>query len=337
MGSNERNGMPASLPLHWMVIVGIAVAVALAGCQREPATRPEQSDAIQAAPVARPPSRTVDAATMDADQLRKSAEAALRESRLLAPAGNNALEYYLALRDKQPENRASASAVTDMLPMTVIGAEQAIAREDFDDARRLVALIARADPQAPSLPRLNRNIALGQQAVAARTAEQSQIDDAAAKRLAEQTQARERAQLEQQAAELLAKQRAANADATRREAEQHEAERRVAEQKATEERAARQREEADAAARVKAANELRPIKTPVPRYPFAAEQSGLTGRVVVEFTVALNGSVTAARVVTAEPPGVFDDAALAAVMRWQFQPVPVSVTTQRAIRFNLEQ
>src|SRR3546814_18791177 len=46
----------------------------------------------------------------------------------------------------------------------------------------------------------------------------------------------------------------------------------------------------EAVARDKAANELHPIKTPPPRYPVAAEQSGQDGRVLVEFIVATNRS-----------------------------------------------
>src|SRR3546814_1576392 len=62
----------------------------------------------------------------------------------------------------------------------------------------------------------------------------------------------------------------------------------------------------EAVARDKAANELHPIKTPPPRYPVAAEQSGQDGRVLVEFIVATNGTVSEARAVNArtEGPGV---------------------------------
>jgi protein TonB len=55
-------------------------------------------------------------AAMSADQLRESASTALREQRLYAPAGNNAMEYYLALRDKAPSDPAVASALTDLMP-----------------------------------------------------------------------------------------------------------------------------------------------------------------------------------------------------------------------------
>ena len=37
---------------------------------------------------------------MGTEQLRESASQALRENRMYAPAGDNAIEYYLALRDK---------------------------------------------------------------------------------------------------------------------------------------------------------------------------------------------------------------------------------------------
>ena len=55
-------------------------------------------------------------AAMSPEQLREAASTALREQRLYAPAGNNAMEYYLALRDKSPNDPAVASALTDLMP-----------------------------------------------------------------------------------------------------------------------------------------------------------------------------------------------------------------------------
>src|SRR3546814_18118996 len=46
----------------------------------------------------------------------------------------------------------------------------------------------------------------------------------------------------------------------------------------------------EAVARDKAANELHPIKTPPPRYPVAAEQSGQDGRVMFDFIVAIGSA-----------------------------------------------
>ena len=49
-------------------------------------------------------------------------------------------------------------------PYTLIATEQSIGREDFVEAQRLSALIEKADPKAPALPRLKQTIAGAQQA-----------------------------------------------------------------------------------------------------------------------------------------------------------------------------
>ena len=49
----------------------------------------------------------------------------------------------------------------DLMPYTVIAAEQAIGRYDFVEAERLRALLERADPQAPALPRIAEAISTG--------------------------------------------------------------------------------------------------------------------------------------------------------------------------------
>ncbi|NYZ61839.1 energy transducer TonB, partial [Luteimonas deserti] len=80
--------------------------------------------------------------------------------------------------------------------------------------------------------------------------------------------------------------------------------------------------------------QLRPLSTPAPRYPADALRAGSSGEVQVEFTVGVDGSVTSARVVRADPPRIFDREALAAVRRWRFEPVPAPVTTRRTIGFS---
>ena len=83
-----------------------------------------------------------------------------------------------------------------------------------------------------------------------------------------------------------------------------------------------------------APSELRAVSTPAPRYPPDALRAGTSGEVQVEFTVGTDGSVTAARVVRANPPRVFDREAVNAVRKWRFQPVAAPVTTRRTIGFN---
>ena len=87
------------------------------------------------------------------------------------PAATTPWSTTWRLRDKLPNDAAVTSALTDLMPYTVIATEQSIAREDFVEAQRLSALIEKADPKAPSLPRLKQNIAAAQLAATARLAE----------------------------------------------------------------------------------------------------------------------------------------------------------------------
>jgi TonB family protein len=63
---------------------------------------------------------------------------------------------------------------------------------------------------------------------------------------------------------------------------------------------------------------LQPLIASVPEYPAAAQPRGARGYVEVEFTVTPTGTVENARAVRAEPRGVFDAAALAAVARRRY-------------------
>jgi len=54
-------------------------------------------------------------------------------------------------------------------------------------------------------------------------------------------------------------------------------------------------------------------------YPPEAREAGVEGFVVVRYDVDREGRVVNARVVEATPPGVFEEAALAAVTRWRFR------------------
>ena len=55
-------------------------------------------------------------------------------------------------------------------------------------------------------------------------------------------------------------------------------------------------------------------------YPRRAQSRGIEGFVVVEFIVTKTGSVKGAQVVTAKPEGVFDRAALDAVVKFKYKP-----------------
>jgi protein TonB len=321
----------------------VAMGLVLAACGSDEA-EPTATTSTKTAPAVSAESAvSAKVVAMTPEQLREAASTAFRENRLYAPAGDNAVEYYLALRDKQPGDAAASSALTDLLPMTVIATEQSVGRDDFAEAQRLSALLEKADPQHPALARLKTSI-VTQQATAAQRAEQEKLTAAQeAERQAELEQQRAEDQRRQQeaATRQLAAQQAAQAQqaAAQREAEQQAAEQQTAERQAAERRAAEQRAAEQRAAQARTAQasapaELRALSTPAPRFPPDALRAGQSGEVQVEFTVAPDGSVSNARVLRSTPARVFDREAINAVKRWRFQPIGAPQTTRRTIAFD---
>jgi TonB family protein len=69
-----------------------------------------------------------------------------------------------------------------------------------------------------------------------------------------------------------------------------------------------------------ASADIVPLVRIPPDYPPEALASRTEGWVRIEFTISTNGSVRDAAVIAAEPPGVFDEAALRAISRWRYNP-----------------
>lgn len=348
-GSPDRIGPYVSSPSKgsWMshvkthgkarLFAPVILLVALSGCsgkdeQTPAAPATPAATATPAAPAA--PAVSAKVQSMGTEELREKASQALRENRMYAPAGDNAIEYYLALRDKTPDDASVKSALTDLLPYTLIAAEQNLARENFEETQRLVALIEKVDSTAPALPRLKQGISGSMETALKRTQEETD-------KVKKDAETRAKQLVEQQ---RLAQQQATEAEAARQIAAQQEAARRDnqdAERQAAARRDAEQRQQQAAAAQAAAARQapaaaapsLRPVSTPAPRYPAEALRSGTSGEVMVEITVGTDGSVTAARVLRATPARVFDREALNAVKRWKFEPVSAPVTTRRTLAF----
>ncbi len=89
-----------------------------------------------------------------------------------------------------------------------------------------------------------------------------------------------------------------------------------------------------------AAGDLTLVKSANPTYPRKAELSKAQGWVELDFTVAENGAVKDVVVHAASAPGVFDDAAISALLQWRYKPVlrdakPVAQRARIRIRFAL--
>lgn len=63
----------------------------------------------------------------------------------------------------------------------------------------------------------------------------------------------------------------------------------------------------------------RPVHTPKPDYPTAAEYAGANGFCAVDLTIADDGSIAKAVISQSFPRGVFEDSCLTAVKRWRFE------------------
>jgi len=316
----------------------IALGLGLTACNKEEAPATEaatdtaaQTDAqiAQAAQAAQAAEAAL--AALPVEELRKRASTAFREQRLYAPAGDNAMEYYLALRKKSDKPDAnSESALMDLMPYTVIAAEQAIGRYDFVEAERLRALLERADPQAPALPRIAEAISTGKANAAQRV-----VDDA------------KRTEEEKRLADL-AKQKALD-DAAKAAAAVKTTPTTTA--PATETRAPAPVVAAPApvvsapvnnpppvSAPVRPApstsSALVAISTPQPAYPAEAIRGGITGSVEVEFLVNRDGSVSDVKVIKSNPRGTFDRGVQTTVRKWQFQPLDEPRTVRRNFNFN---
>jgi periplasmic protein TonB len=342
MISNSFQARPVRRPATLQFIAVLAIGLVLAACGKDQPAEQAAAPAATATAPAPTPATAVSSqvAAMTADQLREAASKAYSENRLYAPAGDNAVEYYLALRDKSPGDAAVASALTDLLPMTVIAIEQSVNRDDFSEAKRLSALLEKADGQHPALARLKASVA-AQEATAAQRAQALTAEEEAKrqKEVEEKRLADQKKQQEEAAKKLAAQQASVDkvaadkAAADKAAADKAAADRQAAERAAADRRAAEQRNTATAAA-APSASDLRPISMPAPKFPAEALRAGTSGSVLVEYTVGTDGTVTAARVVKATPARVFDREAVNAVRKWRFQPVSAPITTRREISFN---
>jgi protein TonB len=74
-----------------------------------------------------------------------------------------------------------------------------------------------------------------------------------------------------------------------------------------------------------------------PQYPERAQQRGIEGRVLVEFTISKSGSVKNPKVIAYEPSKIFNKSALKAVSQWKYNPKieDGQAVEQRGIRISI--
>jgi len=302
------------------------LVLALAGCDGARAPAGQEAMAAAEAPLPEPVLEK-----MEAQPLRARAEAALREQRLHTPAGDNAVEYYLALREREREPDAGvAAALAELQPYVLIATEQALGQQQLDEARRLIGLLARMDVHAPALPRLRESLRVAQEradrdegarsvdATRAATPVPAPVSATPAPSAAVASTVPPSAPLPAPAAPVAATPAPAPEPVAPKNPPQDAAPPAVA-------------------ARVEPAPIAMPrlLRDAAPRYPLAARNRRIEGRVQVAFTIQPDGSVSDVRSVSAQPEGLFEQAALAAAARWQFEATPRRVSGMRTVTFSL--
>lgn len=308
----------------------LSLAVLLGGCGSGGGNEKPQTGAELDAAVALP----APLVELDSEGLRARASQALREQRIHTPAGDSAVDYYLALRDREAGQIDVIGALSELQPYVVIAGEQALVDDDLVETRRLLELLARMDPQAPALPRLRDGLHR------AELARQQQGRDETQRLIAERAQTaparREAALLSSAAlkAEAAASATAADAAAQRASAIAATETPAVAPPASASTPAAAPAATAPAAAR-SGRSAPRLLADASPRYPLSALNRKIEGSVEVSFTILPDGRVGAPRLVSAQPAGIFDEAALAAVSRLRFEATGEAHSARRTLNFKL--
>jgi protein TonB len=344
----------------------------------------------------------------DSALLARAAQA-LAADRLIAPAGDNALELYLQELARNPANAEARSGIAALRERLVARAQNALLEERLDEASaaldtarragadtgriaRLTAELVKArahtkssaesatakapaeadgaspspDPAAPSaalaLQRIQQGRLLEPETDSARfylrQALKSNPGSAAAERASEALALgllnAARGALDRQdfkaasswldGAEGIAS--STNIDNLRqllataeRQAREGDATPKAAEQTPDENRPAPDNGQAKAADVIDAGH-LVLVKSVQPDYPHDAQVRAIEGWVEIEFTVAESGQVKNATVRAANPRGVFNQAAISALLQWRYKPVlvdarPVAQRARIRIRFAL--
>lgn len=315
-----------------------ALAAALLACACQPQVHDGSGAAADGGADASPAIATpvVDLSRQPIDELKASGSRALSEGRLHAPAGDSAIEYWLEARRRHPDDAALASAITDLQPYLLIACEQAIARRDTAEAHRLHRLIAASDPDAPALQRLASAIV----GVEADIEEGAKADREQAVRLAAVEAQRLRSDADARTAAATRAAAAVVAPPAPSQPRSPPVAERRAEAEVPLPAPARPTHAAVERASMAATSSKpapRLLHQPAARYPAAALNRRVEGAVQVGFTILPDGSVAAARVVSATPPGVFDRSALVAVGEYRFEPTGDNVASMITVRFTLDQ
>lgn len=255
---------------------------------------------------------------------------ALSQRRMLSPAGDNAVEHYLAARVKATEPARAQAALAELQPYVLIAAEQAIARGDAQEASRLRGLIERIDARAPALPRLAAEVAALAREQAAQVAPAAVAPPVAAVPTAA-APAPAPAPARGAGTSVAAPATIAPVVTEPAPAVAPSPAPAVVAQDAPMPSGA----SAVAPRVAQGARAPRLLQDAQPRYPLPALRARIEGQAEVAFTVQPDGSVRDVRLLSSTAGGMFDASALAVAQRWRFEATGQAHASSRTVRFRL--
>jgi protein TonB len=356
-----------------MIAGGCAAICAIAGGiwalthgdrRSAPAAAANMPPADSAAPA--PPGDPRTSVTSTDTVLLARAAQALAANRLVAPSGDNALELYLQELARNPANAEARAGIAALRERLLARAQSALLEERLDEAASAIETARRAGAD------LGRVVLLTAELTKARAQLKAAADSAHPKTQAgtdgdtlAQDPARRDAALAMQrlqdgrlvependsahyyVQQALKSDPASDAAGRASEAKTVEPASPTTEQPAREDAAAVNGEHANMAAPLGSspngvidAGQLVLVKSVPPDYPLKARQDAIEGWVELEFTVDESGLVKDPAVHAANPRGVFDQAAVHALLQWRYKPVlvdakPVAQRARIRIRFAL--
>jgi protein TonB len=328
VGSGNNEGV--ANPLFGTVMV---LALMLGACgDKEPAapaagpaaSNVQAGGSAEVVPGAAPATTAVMPATVP--ELLTNASAAFSQDRLVAPEGDNAIEYYLAVLNQEKDNVQATQGLVDLFPLGVSIAEKEIAARNVDEANRIIGLLDESSPGSYTVQKLKSRLA----------AQQSQIQREEERRLAAE-QAQTAAQARVAAAETApaptsstSTQPASTASPTTRETRPAVTEAEPAPQPVS--------TPTTPTRPLGETRDAKVVRQVQPGYPQLAYRRRLTGWVEIRFNVGTDGRVGNVEVIRADPPRMFDREAIRAVEQWMFEPAlrdgqPVQSSLSRRIEF----
>ncbi len=336
----RATGPKARRRLRHVSLAVLLLALAACGKKDEPPAAGATTPGT-AAPAAATPAAPV--VKLSVNELLQRAKAAEKEQRMIAPANDNAMEYYLQIIAQEPSNAQATQALVDLFPIAASSAESAIGAKNVAEAERIIGMLDKSSPGSYTVTTLRAKLdtqrAAGERLEADRLAEEQrrlqllQQQAAAATQAAETPPAPAATAAAPPPVETSPQSPAVVEDTP----------------PATQPAAPAPGSSAPATAASPATSapagggqsrEARLVRQVPPAFPPEAVRKRQSGWVEVRITVGPQGNVTGATVVRSQPARVFDRAAIAAVEQWRFEPAlrdgqPIAAQRTQRIEFKL--